>query len=365
MPGLPCPTGQDRELLGDVEVEGLGADERIDELGLARLGRRLTVPGMATNASRKASMPVPSARLRRRRDDRRSGEMGGAGVECREQVEALDAASRALRPPARLDREDDRRLTVPLDEPRGDDPNHPKMLALAGDDDRRSIAESSESCEAPPGSGRDLALGLPSLVIGDVELARSPRPAPLVGQHQLDAGIGAIEAPRGVEAWPEQEGNVAFVDQLRLDAGGLHQRRDAGPRRAPDRLEPAASERCSPTSGTRSATVASATRSRSRIGASGSPLERRAPGRAWRRPRPAEHLERVAADLRMDDRAVGQRLAGLVVVGRPPRPGRLDRCDLGGRGDPAVDRHQQTAPALLERLQRGRASPVPPARRSG
>ena len=74
---------------------------------------------------------------------------------------------------------------------------------------------------------------------------------------------------------------------------------------------------------------------------------------------PAEHLERVAADLRMDDRAVGQRLAGLVVVGDDDRdPGRLDGCDLGGRGDSAVDRHQQTALALLERLHRGRAESV-------
>src|SRR4029078_11278661 len=92
-------------------------------------------------------------------------QMGGAGVECREQVEALDAASPPLAPPARFAREDDRGLAVPMDEPRGDDPDAPRMPALAGDDDRRSITELlGEFAKRRLGSGRDLARGLSALV---------------------------------------------------------------------------------------------------------------------------------------------------------------------------------------------------------
>ena len=56
----------------------------------------------------------------------------------------------------------------------------------------------------------------------------------------------------------------------------------------------------------------------------------------------AELLERIARDDRVDDRAVGQALAGLVMVGDDD----LDPCgqarvDLLGRADPAVDGDQQ------------------------
>ena len=119
-------------------------------------------------------------------------------------------------------------------------------------------------------------------------------------------------------------------------------------------------KRFSPTSGTRSATVASATRSRSRIGAS---VRRRLAIEGLGELRgdggPAERLERVAADAGMDDRAGGQLGSGLVVVGDDRRdPGGLDRRDLTGRGDSAVDRDDESGPALAQGLERGVAEPV-------
>ena len=117
------------------------------------------------------------------------------------------------------------------------------------------------------GGLEDLALGVAALAVGGVELAGDRgRPLLVLGQHQLDPGVGAVEPPGGVDPRPQPEREVALVEPLGLDAAPrppAPAARAEAPRRAASR--PArTSARFSPRSGTRSATVASATRSRSR-----------------------------------------------------------------------------------------------------
>ena len=146
---------------------------------------------------------------------------------------------------------------------------------------------------------------------------------------------------RGASAKP----SVVLGDALRVDAGDPHQRPQAGrgvPRRAP--AGPAApASRFSPTSGTRSATVASATRSSSRSSSAGSrpaAVEQRLRelvGDARR-----AEVGGVAADRRVHDRAVGQLVARAVVVRDDHVHAELRaQRDLGRRADAAVGRDQQ------------------------
>ena len=108
---------------------------------------------------------------------------------------------------------------------------------------------------------------------------------------------------------------------------------------------------------TTSATVASATRSRSSSAAPGSSpapsssAPRELVGDAGR----AQVRARVAAEPRVHDRRVGQRAVGAraVVVGdHDVHAGRLRRRDLGDGGDRAVDGDQQVGPARGEPLDR-------------
>ena len=100
-----------------------------------------------------------------------------------------------------------------------------------------------EPAEGGLGLVGDLPLGLAALVVGGVELGGDRRGASgVVGEHQLDPGVGAVEAPGGVQPRAEAEGDVALVDPLGLDPGGFHQRPQAGAGRAPDLVEPAADQ---------------------------------------------------------------------------------------------------------------------------
>ena len=115
--------------------------------------------------------------------------------------------------------------------------------------------------------------------------------------------------------------------------------------------------RFSPASGTRSATVASATRSRSSSAAARP--ERR--GELVGDPGPAQRRARVARQRRMDDRAVGQRTVGArcVVIGDDHvHTGGPSGRDLVDRGDAAVDGHDQGGPALGQALHGGRGQAV-------
>ena len=143
-------------------------------------------------------------------------------------------------------------------------------------------------------------------MVGAVELGGDlRRPRFVVGQHQLDAGVGPVEATGGVDPRPEPEGEVALVEALGRDAAGGHQRPQAGPARAPRLGEPAADQgavltpqrdevgdRCQRDEVELGGATASAPRSGDRelVGD---------PGRA-------ELAERIAGDDGVQDRAVGK-----------------------------------------------------------
>ena len=148
-------------------------------------------------------------------------------------------------PPFVVERDDDRRPVVALDQARGDDPDDARMPALAGDDEpgasRRSLGQLA------PGrlGGRvDLPLGRPPLGVGPAQLGgdRLAR-AVVLGQHQLDPGVGPVEAPGGVDPRRQPEGEVALVEPLRLAFRDRHQRPQPGPVRAAHLREPAPDQR--------------------------------------------------------------------------------------------------------------------------
>ncbi len=171
-----------------------------------------------------------------------------------------------------------------------------------------------------------------------------------LGQQQLEPGIGAPQPPGGVDARSQPEAERVGVERARVDAA-----RRVISARSPGRavLASAArpsrtSRRFSPRSGTRSATVASAT--------SSSVVARRccAPQRLRElvRDRGAAQIGAWVAARRRDGRsrsraaAVGARR---VVVGDDDiDAGRARRGDLLDRGDPAVDGDEQIGAARGE-----------------
>ena len=166
-----------------------------------------------------------------------------AGVERGDQVEAGDAPRRAAGDVA-LDREQDRRPPVALGQPRGGDADDPGMPALAREHQRRCLGQLGRLL-AERGLGRvgDLALGRPPLGVGPVEVVRDRRrPLGVVGQHQLDAGVGAVEPAGGVDPRGEPEAQRLLVHRLGLDLRDGHQRPHARARRRPHRGEALADE---------------------------------------------------------------------------------------------------------------------------
>ena len=210
--------------------------------------RRLPPPARAerawaAKASRKASSP------RRRQLDpggrlvaAEAAEVLGAGIEAGEQVEARDAAARSLRRPVVVDREHDRRPVVALDQPRGDDPDDARMPPLAGDHDhgrrraaRRAGPRRAASAALPTSRSVSRRSGLARVELG----GDRRRPRRVLGQHQLDPGVGAVEAPGGVDPRRQPEGEVALVEPLRLHPRDRHQRPQARAACAPNLRQPA------------------------------------------------------------------------------------------------------------------------------
>ena len=209
----------------------------------------------------------------------------------------------------------------------------------------------------------DRPLGLAPLVVGGVELSGDRRrPGRILGQHQLDAGVGTVEAPGGVQPRSEPEGDVALVDPFRLHPRDRHQGQQAGTGCAANLREPAPDEE-PVLAGQRDEVGDRRERDEvevadpTRLVAGDLALHRL--GELGGHRRAAEALERIVADPRMDDRAIGELLAGLVMVGDDHvDPGRADLLDLGHGADPAVDRDQQPGPPLAEVIQRAGAEAV-------
>ena len=91
------------------------------------------------------------------------------------------------------------------------------------------------------GLEQDPRLGVAALGVGPVELVGDRRRAlGIVGEHQLEPRVGAIQAPGGVDARREAEADGARVDGARIDLRHAQQRADARLGRGRQRAQPLA-----------------------------------------------------------------------------------------------------------------------------
>ena len=192
-----------------------------------------------------------------------AGQVLAACVERAEQVESGDRSARPPPPALGVEADQHRRHAMALDHARCAIPTTPGCQPSPASTSAGAEASSSGELAAGPLRGIEhLALGIAALAVGAVELGRDRRgPLAVRGQHQLDPGVGAVEAPGGVDPRGEPEGQIALVEPVGLHGGELATE-PAARRAAPfgQRARPARTRRGSrPRSGTRSATVASAT----------------------------------------------------------------------------------------------------------
>ena len=240
----------------------------------------------------------------------------------------------------------------------------------------------------------DAGLDVAALVVGAVQLLGDLRRAQrVVGQEQLEAGVGAVEPPGGVQTRREAKGDGALGELGGIDSRDAHQSAQAGLGGPRERAQAAAHERAvliderhdvgDRGEGHEVEVLLQRARrghERSRVGSRdtgpiavrahvtiplpralkcGGALERQGELEGDRRG--AEIGARVAADRRMHDRRVGQHAVGArrVVVGDddldPQRPG---RGDLGDGGDRAVDGDEQARAPRGESLDREQVQSV-------
>ena len=270
-------------------------------------------------------------------------EMLRAGRERAVQVEAPDGAPGAF-PPVLGFRDQDHRAAETLHEARRDDADHadvpvrlcehvpapPPLARWQGLDQRGRLAEDPVLHPLPvPVQLLELPGELPSLLR-------------VLGQDQLESGVGTPEPARRVDPRSEPETDGAGVDGGRIDARDPHelaQTRPAGARENPQARRGEAAVLVDERHDVRDR------RERDEIEVL---LERGVLCTEQRLcelvhdPGPAELRERVGGGPRSHDRAVGKRLRRPVMVGHDHLEAERDRLrDLLHRGDPAVDGENQ------------------------
>ncbi len=275
------------------------------------------------------------------------------------QVESGDAATRAAAATLGVEADQHHGHPVALRESRCSDPDHARVPALAGEDQRRRRGQVGWKLAPCPFRPLDhLPLRIAPLTIRLVELAGDrDRPLGVVGEHQLDPGIGAIEAPGGVHPGREPECQVALVEAHRLHSGCLTQRpqtwspgpsghRDAGAHQGPVL--------------TGEGDQVGDRRERHQVQVALGPLgPEESGGELVGDPGRAEVGTRISAQPRMEDPAVGEAVAGLVVIGDDhSHPGPASGLDLVGAGDPAVRGDQQAGAPGGDALDSLRGQPV-------
>ncbi len=240
-PWIAHPEGAEpAELLGQLEPEIGAADHRVDPLRAGQVlgaedGGRVGREGLAKGVEVLGSQLQPGGRP----VATEGGQVLGAGLEPGEQVEPGDAATRAPAPAFAVEGDHDRRPVMALDHARGDDPDHARVPALAGDDDRRRLHHLFRQL-SPGGLGGvcDLALGRPALAVCPTQLIGDLGcPTGVLGEKQLDPGIGPVEPSRGVDPWRQPEGQVALVEPGRLAFRRFHQCLDSRPLHQPHLLQ--------------------------------------------------------------------------------------------------------------------------------
>ena len=187
--------------------------------------------------------------------------------------------------------------------------------------------------------------------------AISPARSGIVAQEKLHRGVGAVEATGGVDPRRKPEADVRLVNALGRDLRDLHERAQADPGRAAHLIEPAAHERAV-LAEERDHVCDGGQRDQVEIALGALDAQERA-GDLVSDARGAEVGARVSRDDGMDDRAIGELRARLVVVGDDDVDAeRPCVCDLVDRRDPAVGGDQEASAALGQPVDRLAAEAV-------
>ena len=164
-----------------------------------------TAVAWAAKASRKAVEVLGLAAPARRRP---GGRRSAPGARRRPRAPPSRSKPGMLRPeprppPSLVEGDHDRGPVVALDQPRGDDPDHAGVPALAGDAPAPApragrSGSSRRAASAAASTSRSVARR------SRVGAARARRRsaaarAGVLGQHQLDPGVGPVEPPGGVD----------------------------------------------------------------------------------------------------------------------------------------------------------------------
>ena len=233
------------QLLRERERQLADAGDRVDvhaplELGVAQhLGcvrlERLRERGDALGGDREARGRAMAAEAL---------ELVRAGGQPGVQVERRDRAPRA-RPALAVERDDDDGAAVALDEARGDDADHARVPALAGDDEGARLALLGRArLDRGDGGAHDLALDRLALA---VPLLEPPREriglCAIAGEQQVERLARMAEPPCRVDARAETEAEVGRLQARAIDARDLHQRREARALAAGEPAQPGTHER--------------------------------------------------------------------------------------------------------------------------
>ena len=262
--GLPRPNGaRQLELLGELHVQLLAPHDGVDALDVGQVRPAGSVrSACAQNAPRRHPAGRARSPARRRRGARRRR----AGAPRTPSAPPSRSKPSMLRPEPRArspsPRDQHHRAPAALDQARGDDPDHARVPALAGEHVGRAARRARPSGLRPRGgcrARRDGARGWRRRARG----RPARRATGSLGEQQLERRVGAVQAPGGVQPRREREADRALADPRRLHPARPPSARAARAStvRASARRPRRTSVRFSPSSGTTSAIVASATRS--------------------------------------------------------------------------------------------------------
>ncbi len=124
----------------------------------------------------------------------------------------------------------DHRAAVALDEAGGDDADHAGMPSLASDDVPAGLAAlGGASLDGRDGRAHDVGLDRLALAVPLLETTRERLGLGTVaGEQEVERLARMPEAARGIDPRPEAEPEVGGAQARTIDAGHLHQRRQAG-----------------------------------------------------------------------------------------------------------------------------------------
>ena len=157
------------QLLGQLHAQLVAADDRVDVLdGREVAGREHAVRMRAERLREGLDARAVDLQPGRRAMTAVADQVLRASVQRAEQVKRADAAPRAPPPPA-VERDQHDRAVVRLDKPRGDDADHPRVPALAGQDIGAALAK---LCDLGFGLPANARLHLAALGVGAIQLRR-------------------------------------------------------------------------------------------------------------------------------------------------------------------------------------------------